>query len=141
LFFFGDGEARHIYTDGRSHPRKEDLWPTIWGDSIGHWEGGTLVIDTIARTGGPISGAPVGEPAPHVANLSAQAHFTERVTRIDANTMQDDMTIDDPQRLVHPWKLSIRYQRTRDVDRMILYDCDEHDRNPIVNGKLTIAPP
>ncbi len=140
LFLFGDGEARHIFTDGRSHPRKEDLWPTIWGDSIGHWEAGTLVIDTIARAAGPISGAPVGEPPPHVANLSEQAHFTERVRRIDASSMQDDMTIDDPQRLVHPWKLSIRYQRATDVDRMILYDCNEHDRNPIVNGKLTIAP-
>ena len=141
LFLFGDGETRHIYTDGRSHPRQQDLWPTIWGDSIGHWEGDVLIIDTIARTAGPISAGPVGEPAPHVANLSEQAHFTERVKRIDANTMQDDMTVDDPQRFVHPWNLSIRYQRAADVDRMILYDCNEHDRNPIVNGKLTIAPP
>lgn len=141
LFLFGDGETRHIYTDGRPHPRKEDLWPTVWGDSIGHWEGDALVIDTIARTAGPVSVGPVGEPARRVANLSEQAHFTERVKRIDANTMLDEMTIDDPQRFVHPWKLSIRYPRATDIDRMILFDCNEHDRNPIVNGKLTIAPP
>jgi hypothetical protein len=142
VFLFGDGETRHIYTDGRSHPRKEDLWPTIWGDSIGHWEGGTLVIDTIARAAGPISDAgPVGEPAPRLAYLSEQAHFTERVKRIDANSMQDEMSIDDPLHFSRPWKLSIHYQRATDVDRMILYDCNEHDRNPIVKGKLTIAPP
>ena len=43
---FSSREIRHVYTDGREHPGKEDLWPTPWGDSIGHWEGDTLVIDT-----------------------------------------------------------------------------------------------
>ncbi len=129
------GGIRHILTDGRTHPNKEDLWPTDQGDSIGHWEGPTLVVDTIARQAGPIF--PIGV---NVADLSAQAHFTERLTRIDANTLQDDMTIDDPGRFVHPWKISIRYDRVTDVDRMIPINC-EHDRNPVINGKLTIAAP
>jgi hypothetical protein len=85
------------FADGRPHPKKEDLWPTDLGDSIGHWEGATLVIDTIARKAGPVVPNTVG-----FADLSAQAHFTERLTRIDADTLQDDMTIDDPQRFVHP---------------------------------------
>ena len=41
-------EIRHIYTDGRPHPSADEIWPTPWGDSIGHWEGETLVVDTIA---------------------------------------------------------------------------------------------
>ncbi len=47
LFLFEYGEVRHIYTDGRSHPGKDDLWPTPMGDSIGRWQGETLVIDTL----------------------------------------------------------------------------------------------
>ncbi|HTC50518.1 MAG TPA: hypothetical protein VK700_01120 [Steroidobacteraceae bacterium] len=137
LFLFPDGTARHIRTDGRPHPGPEDLWPTDLGDSIGHWEGATLVIDTIARKAGPI--APFFMPG--IAILSEQAHFTERVTRIDANSMQDEMTIDDPKRFVHPWKVTIRYKQVSGIDRMLPTDCTENDRNPIVNGKVTLAPP
>src|SRR6185503_8935008 len=46
---FSSREIRHVYTDGRDHPPEGDVWPTPWGDSIGHWEGDTLVIDTIAE--------------------------------------------------------------------------------------------
>ncbi len=137
LFLFPDGTARHVRTDGRSHPRSEDLWPTDLGDSVGQWDGTTLVIDTVVRKAGPL--APF--PMPGVAILSERAHFTERVTRIGANTMQDDLTIDDPERFVHPWKLSIRYQRVTGIDRMLPTDCTENDRNPIVNGNITLAPP
>jgi hypothetical protein len=137
LFLFPDGAARHIHTDGRPHPGQEDLWPTDLGDSVGHWEDATLVIDTVARKAGPI--LPI--PMPGTAVLSAQAHFTERVKRIDASTLQDDMTIDDPQRFAHPWKVSIRYQRVTGIDRMIPNDCTENDRNPIVNGKVILTPP
>ena len=45
---FSSREIRHVYTDGRQHPGKDDVWPTPWGDSIGRWEGDTLVIDTVA---------------------------------------------------------------------------------------------
>ncbi|HEX4023518.1 MAG TPA: hypothetical protein VHX52_02270 [Steroidobacteraceae bacterium] len=137
LFLFPDGEVRQIYTDGRTHPGRDDLWPTIMGDSIGHWAGATLVIDTIARKAGPIS--PLASPG--MANLSDQTHFTERVRLLDTHTLQDDMTIDDPQRFSHPWKVSVRYKRVTDVDRMITTNCTENDRDAIVDGKQTIVPP
>jgi hypothetical protein len=135
LLLATDGSARHIYTDGRAHPQPDDLWPTILGDSIGRWEGKTLVIDTIARTAGPVGSVP------WAANLSAQAHFTERLRLINADTMQDDLTIDDPERFSQPWQLSIRYQRVKDISRLIAIDCAENDRNPVVNGKIIISPP
>ena len=47
-----EGSVRHIYTDGRPHPNVEDLIDTFQGDSIGHWEGDTLVVDTIAIDAG-----------------------------------------------------------------------------------------
>ena len=137
LLLFADGEVRHIYTDGRPHPKREDLWPTDIGDSIGRWDGMTLVIDTIERKAGPL----IPLPQFLTANLSEQAHFTERLRMVDANTLLNDLTIEDPQRLAHPWTVSIRYKRVTDVDRMIATNCTENDRNPTVNGKVTISAP
>ncbi len=128
LFLYENGDVRHIYTD-RKHPKKEDLWPTKRGNSIGHWEGATLVIDTIEV-----------EPESRGPQLSDRAHFVERVRLIDPNTLEDDLTVEDPQRLAHPWQVVTRWSRVLDEDRMLPYDC-ENDRNPIVNGKFTIAPP
>jgi hypothetical protein len=134
LFVMDHGEIRHIYTDRRPHPGQDDLWQTPLGDSVGHWAGQTLVIDTVARTPGPIS---MFAPA---AELSEQAHFTERVRQIDKNTLEDQLTIEDPVRFVHPWTVTLRFSRVPDLTRFIPYDC-EADRNPIENGKFTIAPP
>ena len=136
LLVSSDGAIRHIYTDGRQHPKAEDLWPTAEGHSIGHWEGDTLVIDTIARKAGP-----VGPPLPGIADLSEQAHFSERLRLLDADTLQNHMTIDDPQRFSHPWQVVIRYKRAKDVDRMIAVNCRENDRNPVVDGNFVITPP
>jgi hypothetical protein len=135
LFLLTDGGTRHIYTDGRSHPKPDDLWPTRTGDSIGHWDNGTLVVDTIARKVGPIS------PLPGGPDLSEKAHFTEHIRLIDPDTLQDDMTIDDPERFSHPWQVVTRYLRVKDVDRMIAVDCTENDRNPVVDGHFITTPP
>lgn len=136
LFLFPDGEVRQIYTDGRQHPGADDLWPTLTGDSIGHWDGATLVIDTVARRAGPIAALPIPGMA---TDLGERTHFTERVSLIDASTLQDEMTIEDPQRFAHPWKVTIRYKRVRDVDRLIPTNCRENDRDAVVNGKATIT--
>lgn len=102
------------------------------GDSIGHWEGDTLVIDTVARTEGSLGMGP--------NNLSAQAHFSERVRRLDRNNLEDQMTIDDPVAFTHPWKLTLHYTQAVDLDRMLPNDC-ANDRNLVVNGKISVAPP
>jgi hypothetical protein len=134
LFVSADHTIRHIYTDGRSHPKPEDLWPTPVGDSIGHWDGQTLVVDTIARTAGPVF------PRPGIANLSEQAHFTERLRRIDADTLEDTMTIEDPLRFTRPWHITVRYTRVKGLDRIIPTGC-EHDRDPDVNGQDVASQP
>ena len=128
-----DGTVRHLYTDGRSHPKPQDLWPTPVGDSVGHWEGATLVVDTVAREPGPVAPIP-GSPV-----LSAAARFTERLRRLNADTLEDAMTIDDPQGLRRPSHSTIRYTRVHDIDRLIRIDC-EHDRNT-VGENHGIAPP
>ena len=136
LLLFGNGQARHIYTD-RPHPKPADLWPTDLGNSVGHWEHDTLVIDTIDRKAGPFI------PIAHFLSpdLSDQAHFTERLRMAGPDTLQDEMTIEDPQRLTGPWKVTLRFRRVKDMDRLIPTDCTENDRYRVVKGKMTITPP
>jgi hypothetical protein len=86
--------VRQIWTDGRKHP--EDLLPTWMGHSIGHWDGDTLVVDTVGLT--------------QKSWLDSQAHLhtdalhvTERIRRVDHDTLQVDLTIDDPKAYTRPW--------------------------------------
>jgi hypothetical protein len=104
------------------------------GFSLGRWNNGVLEIDTTARSAGPIAQflSPV--------ELSDQVRFTERLRQVDADTIEDDMTIDDPQRFSKPWQVKFRFSRLPGMDRMIDYDCGENDRNPLVGGKLTTTP-
>jgi len=134
FIIFDAQEARRIYTDGKAHPAKEDLWPTGMGDSIGHWESDTLVVDTIARIAGPI-----GFLAP-VSRLSEQAHFVERIRMVNSQQLVDELTIEDPVALARPWRITLRYRRVTGMDRIRNFDCGENDRNPVVDGKLTVTP-
>ena len=133
VFIFGGREIRHIYTDGRGHPPSDDLWPLPWGDSIGHWDGDTLVVDTIS----------VDETAPHAMNppLSPGAHFTERIRKVAKDRLEDTMMIEDPVALSRPWTLKLPYTRVTTIDRLIHGDCMQNDRNPVVDGKIAVAPP
>jgi hypothetical protein len=150
VLIFSGREVRHIYTDGRPHPSKEDLWPSYWGDSVGHWEGDTLVVDTVSvqsPLGSPRSPTiPIlamggkGDEVETIALLSRQAHFVERIRMIDGH-LEDQMTITDPVMFSAPWHVSRTYARVTGVNRMVYEDCSGDTRNPIVNGKLTIAPP
>ncbi|MDE3109432.1 MAG: hypothetical protein KGL02_05775 [Acidobacteriota bacterium] len=147
---FSSREIRTVYTDGRQHPGKDDLWATAWGDSIGHWEGQTLVIDTIAVTAPSGFGAHEGTPilafggieqSLLITFLSPQAHFIERLRMVDKNHLQDQMTVIDPVNLTKPWHLSRTYERVTTIHRMVYEDCEGEDRNPVVNGHFTLAPP
>ena len=145
---FSSREIRHVYTDGRSHPGKDDLWPTPWGDSIGHWEGQTLVIDTIAakssfpgREGTAVMAFGGIEDVQSIAFLSTEAHFIERIRLLDNDHLENQITIIDPANLTEPWHLSRTYRRVTQIHRMVYEDCEGEERNPIVDGKFTLAPP
>jgi hypothetical protein len=136
LLVFENGQVRHIYTDGRPHPSGDDIWPTALGDSIGRWDGDTLVIDTIARD----SSEPL-TPRAWVSLLSDGARFTERLHRTDDNTLEDQLTIDDPLTLAHPWTVTLRFTRVTEMNRMIPTNCAENDRNPVIDGKMLLTTP
>jgi hypothetical protein len=144
---FSSREIRHVYTDGREHPGKDDLWPTAWGDSVGHWDGDTLVIDTIAvksafpgREGISVNAFGGIEEMQTVALLSPDAHFVERIRMLDKDHLEDRITIVDPKNLTEPWHLRRTYQRVTHIHRMVYEDCEGEERNPIVDGKFTLTP-
>ena len=124
-------EARHVYTDGRDHPPLEDLWPTTLGHSVGHWEGDTLVIDTI-MVRDPVDyfhGAPP---------LSDQAHYVERI-RMDGDRLVSEVTIEDPVTLAEPWNVTLSWIRDEGFDRMVQIDWD-NDRTGFDGELNTIEP-
>jgi len=93
-------EARVIPLDGRPH-----AGPNIrsyMGDSRGRWEGTTLVIETTnflpSKTGIGLNGG--GTPTSDALKL------TERYTRVDPNTINYEVTIDDPKTYAKPWKVA-----------------------------------
>ena len=147
---FSSREIRHVYTDGRQHTPKDELWATPWGDSIGHWERQTLVVDTIAvkspfgsSDSGGVSVLAFGdvEGVQTITILSPQAHFIERIRMIDKDHLEDQMTIIDPTNLTAPWHMRRTYERVAHINRMVYEDCQGEERNPIVNGHFTLAPP
>ncbi len=133
------GSVRHIYTDGRSHPPKDELWPTTQGNSIGHWEGDTLVVDTVAIKFPIIYLAAEGGFA--IEPLSSELHTVERIRMVDPNEMQIRLTAEDSIALAKPIEMTITWERVRDYNRMDdnnADECDpETDRHPVVNGRFT----
>jgi hypothetical protein len=95
MLFEYDHFIRQIFMDRRTHPA--DLDPTWMGDSIGHWEGDTLVVDTVGLNEKSWLDQ-VGHPH------SDALHVVERIRRADRDTLRDDLTIDDPKAYTQTWK-------------------------------------
>jgi hypothetical protein len=104
---------RFIPTDGRSHPADPD--PTWMGDSVGHWEGDTLVVDAVGfNDKTEVSGYM------HTESL----HVVERYRRVETG-LQYDVTVDDPNVFASPWTLPARILPFRpDLERVDEYVCE-----------------
>ena len=76
-----------VFWIGKEHPK--DLLPTYMGDSVGKWEGNTLVVDTIGYNGKDWVSEDVDHP------MSDQFHLVERYTRLSYNTLKIDITFYD----------------------------------------------
>jgi hypothetical protein len=128
-----------IYTDGRKHPAKEDLWPTYSGASVGHWEGDTLVFTTISMKG--FSGKDVIVDRTGLI-LSDASRVTTRMRKIDPVTLEAQMVIEDPKALKAPWRVTKRYKKQAAGTWAWDYACAENNRNPVApSGKtLTLGP-
>jgi hypothetical protein len=95
--------------------------PSFMGDSIGHWEGDTLVVDTIGLN----DRTTVDEVGmPHSEDL----HVIERYRRIDDSTLEILMTFDDPKTFSKPWDAKVTYKAGKAGYRMLEFIC-ENNRN------------
>ena len=98
-------EVRKIFLDGRPHPPETSPEGvdnrTTSGHSVGHFEGNTLVVETVNMQAGFFDQTS--------ARTSGHIHLVERLTMVDANTLRDDMTIDDPVAFTRPWEVTRVY--------------------------------
>jgi len=98
-------EARIIPVDGRPHAAKNiRQW---LGDSVGHWEGDTLVVDT---TNYPDMF--VMAPVNCCPGAGANLHVIERFKRVDADTIDYQYTVDDPSTYTKSWTVSVPMSKT-----------------------------
>jgi hypothetical protein len=120
---------RLIYTDGRPHPA--DLDTSYYGDSIGHWDGDTLVVDVVGLNDETWLGG--GQQAPKYALIhSDKEHVIERYTR-NGNVLTYEATVDDPVMFTKPWVLMPRrIVHAPASDQLLEQFCEPHDKSHIV---------
>ena len=112
-------DPRIIPLDGRPHlPQNIRLW---MGDSRGHWEGDTLVVDTTNFT-----------DKTAFRGASQNLHLVERFKRVDPNTLVYSFTVDDPSAFARPWTAEIT--STKSEGRIFEYAC--HEGNYGLEGML-----
>ena len=110
-------EVRVILLDGRPHISQNiRQW---MGDSRGHWEGNTLVVDVTNFPDRDVTGFGV----PYRNSETSHLHLTERFTRVDANLLDYKVTVDDPATFTRKWTASIPMVRSE--DRLYEYACHE----------------
>jgi len=110
---------RFIPTDGRPHP--EDMEPSYLGDSVGRWEGDTLVVDV---TGFNDKTWLAGVGTIHTEQL----RVTERYTRDSFDTIRYEATMEDPAVLTRPWTIRETF-RLRPAERIREYECIESNED------------
>lgn len=111
-------EIRRIYVDGRRLPNDPD--PAFNGHSVGRWEGDTLVVETIGLS-------PMVSLVPGL-QATGQTRIHERITRVSADTLVDEITLIDPGLFAEPYVMTQRYTLQPDWE-MREYVCQENNRD------------
>ncbi len=111
--------ARIIPLDGRPHA--PSTIRSLTGDSVGHWDGDTLVVDTtnFSQEAG-------------FRGASTKMHLVERFTRLDKDTLRYEFTVDDPATWAAKWSASIPMTRTDEL----IYEYACHESNYGLEGVL-----
>jgi hypothetical protein len=125
IFHEYPGTFRIIPTDGSPHAVDPD--PSWLGDSVGHWEGETLVVDTIG-----FNDKTELQGFRHTEAL----HMVERFRRTDLNTMQYELTIEDPNVFQKPYTLTRSFTLRPDLKRIEEFICENNrDYRPLFGTK------
>ncbi len=80
----------------------DDAEPGFWGHSVGHWEGDTLIVNTVG-----IKEEVRFRGAPHSPNMQ----IDERIRMLPKDIFEDQVTVTDPEYLTQPWKFTWKYVR------------------------------
>jgi hypothetical protein len=125
--------ARHIYTDGRGHVNPDTFDPVSNGHSIGHWEGATLVVDTIGFSGEGITRIPGG------GRRTMDSHLIERFRLLDGgNRLSVVSTWEDSKIFARPQTYEVRYFRAPKGTEAREFDCNAADE---ARAKFLLEPP
>jgi hypothetical protein len=112
---------RMVYID-KKHPPDIMDYPEFMGHSIGHWEGDTLVIDTVG-----INERSWLDTAGH--EHSGQLHLIERIQKLDNDHLKYTVTYDDPMFFTQPWSITRTFTRGKPTDRIMAYSCEENNKD------------
>jgi hypothetical protein len=124
-------EARIIPLDQRPHIGKSVR--SYMGDSRGHWEGNTLVVETTNFLDHTTS---IGRNGGNAVATSDALRLVERFTRVDPDTMNYDLTIDDPKIFTAPWKIAFPIRQEPGYE-LFEYTC--HETNYSMTNMLSGA--
>jgi hypothetical protein len=109
------GVFRIVPTNGSTHPVDPD--PTWMGDSVGRWDGDTLVVDTVGfNTRTELSGY----------KHSEALHIVERFSRPEFDTLQYEATLEDPNVFVRPWTVSRTFPLRPDLNKIDEFVCENN---------------
>ncbi|HEY7389558.1 MAG TPA: hypothetical protein VH640_13675 [Bryobacteraceae bacterium] len=109
------GTFRIIPTDGGPHPPDPD--PTWMGDSIGHWEGDTLVVDSVG----------FNEKTEILGyHHTDKLHIIERFSRPDYNTLRYEATMEDPNVFAKPWTVTRSFKLRPDLAKVDEFVCEHN---------------
>ena len=122
------GNTMRVYTDGRKLPRKEDTWGTYTGVSVGRWEGDTLVWQTVGLKGDRDNDSILDRTG---LVISEEAKITTRMRKINPETLEAVMTIEDPRALTKPWVVTKQFRKNKPGLFLYDYGCAENNRNPV----------
>jgi len=129
-----DNQVRHVYLNV---PHSKSVKPSWYGESVGHYEGDMLVVDTIGMNDRTWID---NYRTPHSPNL----HIVERYRLAgDGQTLQVDVHVEDPGAFTTPWNTIQRYDRA-ELGGLTEFPCAEnndHFREPDVEPMPTAAPP
>ena len=102
FFFEEDSQYFMAYLD-EQHPA--NVKPSFFGDSVAHWEGDTLVIDTVGFN---------GETPIDTIQVSDKLHTVMRLRLIEnGKALENVITFDDPENFAHPWRMTLVYDRQK----------------------------
>ncbi len=122
-------EVRVVPLDGRAHVSSKIR--SYMGDTRGHWDGNTLVVETTnlnGRTGAQANG--------NLMMMSDDAKIVEKFTRTGADSLQYEVTVNDPRTWTKPWTASFPLRRDMSYG-MFEYAC--HEGNHAMSNILSAS--